>query len=281
MSSRITSGIASKNIFDTINKIGDERLSAYAVAADASAADASASDASASDAVSVSLPIQKETKPNLKPKLICMYQVRTDSLYPFILFLVECMRDCVCFPSFSGNKRIKSVSYMKTIFPEAEITYEGSYETAENTILILKAVMADYDSIYLWATSFDIMNKKKLMDYTFSPKVLDFFNANPEFLRLRNSENGIIYETPMVGYYKSNTTSRDEMDIYRETIIPALGKSYYLLTDYTAGVMRIAFFAGRMALYKKNMNPMKYDSILCCEHKRYMIKNYNQHVVLN
>ena len=293
MLKRITTNIAS-NMFDTINKIGDERFSAYEVAEEyevaeayeVELADTIAYEVAESVSYIVSLPTQKESPIIMKPTLICMYQVRTDSLYPFLLFLFQCVRDSneVYFPSFSGNKKMKSVAYMKTIFPEADITYESSFETKDNNILILKAVMTN-ESVtnnYLWATSFDIMNKKTLMNYYFSPKVFDFFKVNPEFLRLKNAKNGI-YETPMIGYYKTNTTSLDEMDIYRETIIPALGKCYYLLTDYTPGenIMRIAFFAGRMAVYTKNINDAKYDSILCCEHKRYMIKNYNQHIALN
>ena len=102
-----------------------------------------------------------------------------------------------------------------------------------------------------------------------------------------------IYESPLVGYYSStDTCAHSEMDIYRETIIPALGKCYYLFMDMPhkqsseTSILRIVFFAGRMALYVDNINNerindyINYDSIFCREYKRYIIQNYNHHIVL-
>ena len=247
---------------------------------------------------------------NEKPILICIYGIRTDGLYPFILYLLhKTETEQVTFISMPllncciGSKKIKyaAQAYLRTILPALAFTYAGFCETFVNNIIIYKCAeqnMVEMEDDYVWATAFEMFNKKKIMDYTFHKSITNFFTLNSEFLRLKTPGNRI-YESPMIGYYSStDTCERNEMDIYRETIIPALGKCYYLFAELPhkqsseTSILRIVFFAGRMALYVDNINyerinyerinyeRINYDSILCREYKRYIIQNYNQHVVL-
>jgi hypothetical protein len=230
------------------------------------------------------LKIRKE-----KPLMICTYQVRTDGLYPFILFLLQkptAMGKEASFATLTNvspkKGKYAAIAYMQSILPRAIISYAGFYETAENTILILCAeepMMVQPD--YVWAIPFEILNKKRIMNYTVDPAVMAFFMANPAFITVRDKANRL-YEAPMIGYTShQHTCPETEMDIYRETRDPAFGKCYYIDIDIPSladtSIMRIAFFAGKMVLKKEK----SYDSLLCSATHCYIIQNYDQHVVLS
>ena len=260
-------------LFDTINKMSHEAES------EAATIEAATSEAATSEAsIKVSVPNERLEFKKGKPILICTYQVRTDGLYPFIMFLFKTSTDKASFIPYYKTKQKKNdiIAYMQTILP---VTYAGFYETEENNIIILLTEETNtIQKDYIWATPFEIMNKKKIMHYHVDPVVIAFFLANPAFLILK--ERNCIYESPMIGYKThENTCSEDEMDIYREIIIPSLGKCYYLDRDIpktSASIMRIAFFAGKMVLNREK----SYDSLLCGD-KYYIIENYDQHVLLS
>lgn len=244
----------------------------------------------------VSLPNMKTptNNSNAKPFLICMYQVRTDGMYPFLLFLLKKVDNEANFiemPEINGGfKKIKyaAIAYSKTIVPETKISYMGFYELPSKNIIILNC-NEHHMEIYtsnenIWTTSFEIINKRKIGNNLIHNNVLDFFFNNQPFLTLKTLDNRI-YESPMVGYVKTrdNASNIEELDIYRETLLPELGKCYYLFVDIPYFIekylMRIVFFAGEMVLYDDTYDK-KFDSMLCNNHRRYIIQNYNQHTVL-
>ena len=226
----------------------------------------------------------------IKPLMLCIYQVRTDGLYPFILFLLEQKsNNFIALPLVSNRpKKIKyaAIAYLKPLLPNT-FTYAGFYESAEQNILILKASegpTVDTSDDYIWATAFEIVNKKQVLNYPINSKVCAFFHANPAFLTLKSRARRL-YESPMIGYYitQQDTSAVEELDIYRETILPVLGKCYYLLmampeiVDDTK-IMRIVFFPGKMVLYRGKKEV--YDTLVC--HKKYyIIEHYNQHVLVS
>ena len=241
----------------------------------------------------VSVPNHKPSIHNNKSSLICIYQVRTDGLYPFLLFLLHNRKEAnfIEIPAVSGYQKIKyaSIAYAKTILPNTSIAYAGFYELPDKNIIILNGSEQHIEiytsNEYIWTTSFEIINKKKIGNTPIQANVLDFFNNNLSFLTLKTTDQRI-YETPMIGYFKPRNDVEcdiEELDIYRETLLPNLGKCYYLFIDIPPFrekyIMRIVFFAGEMALYGDNKKT--YDSMLCNTHRRYMIQNYNQHLVLS
>jgi hypothetical protein len=265
-------------LFDTINKMSAEEDSASETAEASETADASASETAYVTKYRISVPNERLVLKKGKPVLICTYQVRTNGLYPFIMFLFN---KKATFIKLDVKKQIKyaAIAYIQTILPSASLSYAGFYETEENNIIILSAeetntIMSDY----IWATSFEIMNIKKIMNVTVDPVVMTFFLANPAFLILKDERN-CIYESPMIGYKShQHACNEAEMDIYRETRDPLFGKCYYIDRDIPVAshtIMRIAFFAGKMVLNKEK----SYDSLLCCD--KYIIQNYDQHVVLS
>jgi hypothetical protein len=280
------------SLFDTINKMSAEETLETAGLDQGAGLDPGTS----TFMYTVSLPNMPLKITRGKPILICTYQVRTDGRYPFIMFLLR--KKEATFIPLDDHKNIKyaSISYIQTILPRASLAYKGFYENDKNTIIILSAEETNIiHPDFIWATSYEIINLKKIMNFPVNPLVIDFFLANPEFLLLKDERNHI-YESPMVGYKTyANTCDDDAMDIYRETIIPSLGKCYYIdinMTDLSRVIMRIAFFAGRMVL----KNEKSYDSMLCraslcgaslcgaslCgANQCYIIQNYDQHVVLS
>ena len=125
--------------------------------------------------------------------------------------------------------------------------------------------------------------------YNKKENLIECDNIMSYFLTLKNID-GSPYECPMIGYYIVHhcRNNIDEMDIYRETIIPELGKSYYLYVDNpnnpdNKNIMRIAFFQGKMIVYNGKKIYNNYDSLMCeiDTTKRYLITDYNQHIVLS
>ena len=132
--------------------------------------------------------------------------------------------------------------------------------------------------------------------------ITDFFKNNSDFLRITQL-NGVIYETPIICYYKTNKTDNiDEIDIYRETIIHSLPKSYYL---YSSGcipkindsnsknsknsknsIVRIAVFKGKLAFKDIDLynTDKSYDTLFYIYknvNRYYIIRNYSQHIILS
>lgn len=232
------------------------------------------------------LPIKFTTA---KPVVICVYHINTIESRPFILFLLKKHEHELCFIPCPGHKKIKysALSYVQSLFPEILLSYAGFYEGhKENTIICLarNGNQLSLNTDYFWATPFEIINKKKVMTEFLHPNVLTFFQSNLNFLILKSTDN-YIYETPMIGYYYSQqplTTRIEEMDIYRKTIIPLLGKCYYLDIDIKPSIysiLRIAFFAGKMLI--EGEKDRVYDSLLSPSVNKYIIQNYNQHCIIS
>ena len=256
-----------------------------------------------------------------KPMLICMFQIRMDGLYPYLLFLLhknkrKTMFNFVNFPSFDGGKVSKhlkkeAVNYMTDKFANiknVDISYAGFTENETNNILILKYVETTQNDTthtdttqneapmsvptddYCWVSAHELINLKTIMKQPFAiaPSVFNFFIKNPAFLLLRNDKE-VIYETPVIGYY---TFAKGELtDIFRETLRNDIGYCYYFYVEPPKKndgediiIMRSLLFLGRLDLIEKIKNINVCDSFLLTtdDHvKMYAINNYSQHLPLS
>ena len=248
----------------------------------------------------------------VKPILICMFQIRMDGLEPFLLYLLEKQNTLYHFtrlPSFDGGKenphlKRDAINFMETKFSDMDdISYVGFYETPTNNIVILKYSCLDEQEQedpehqqeqhiilprggdYVWATPVELINIKKVFNTSISPQVVDFFLQQPTLLYLYN-ENEIRYETPVIGYYSFLAESASTIDICREKIHPLLGKCYYFnmemppITDKNI-IMRSILFLGRTSLKISAVNEDKYDSFLFIANRLYLFNHYSQHFVLD
>ena len=200
-----------------------------------------------------------------KPVVICIFQIRKDGLVPFILFLLQKTKtdhtmNFIPFPVIDGGPIKDCIAYIETQLPLGLITYEGFFTTTEQNIIILNyspvnamELDAEPDPIpnqLEWSTPHEIINLQKVLNFRVHQNVIDFFILNLNFLRVRDDKNSI-YATPLIGYYCA--ANRDDLDIYRELRLPALGKRYYLLLDIPTDfknttVVRTVFFPQKLAV---------------------------------
>ena len=241
---------------------------------------------------------------NAKPMLICMFQIRMDGLYPYLLFLLhknkrKTMFNFVNFPSFDGGKVSKNlkkeaVNFMYGKFEMGDISYAGFTENETNNILILKYIETTIsvpNDDYCWTSTHELINLKTIMTpqpIAISPSVFNFFIKNPALLLLRNDKE-VIYETPVIGYYpivKGALT-----DIFRKTLRNDIGSCYYFYVEPPKKnngediiIMRSLLFLGRLGLIEKIKNINVCDSFLLTtdDHvKMYAINRYSQHLPLS
>ena len=221
-----------------------------------------------------------------KPVVICIYQIRNDGLYPFLLFLLSTTLNFIAMPSFDGgkhNKHIKkdAMAYIHRLLPGANVAYEGFYSGLTQNIVIMsyKSRELDAPTNFVWCTPHELINVKKVMNSRVHKNVIDFFSENRDFLVIKDEYNSI-YESPMIGYYCSN----EELDIYREVRIPELGKCYYLSVELPSpskkpNIIRAVFFQQQLGLdYTK-----KYATVLASVEGKdyYILNNYNQQTTLS
>jgi hypothetical protein len=248
----------------------------------------------------------------VKPILICMFQIRMDGLQPFLLYLLEKQNTLYHFtrlPSFDGGKenphlKRDAINFMENKFSDmGDISYVGFYETPTNNIVILKYSCLDEQEQedpdhqqeqhivlpsggnYAWATPAELINLKKVFNTSISPQVVEFFLQQPSLLYLYN-ENETRYESPVIGYYSFLAEPASTIDICREKIHPLLGKCYYFnmdippITDKSI-IMRSILFLGRASLNVSPVNEDKYDSFLFLSKRLYLFNHYSQHFVLD
>jgi hypothetical protein len=285
------------NIFDTIHKM--------TVSNECEAKEELLWNDAESDSSDIIVSVPNHTKglnfSSKKPIQLCVYQIRRDGLYPFILFLLHKPAETKEYSFIDlalpdgvsiANKKIKyaSIAHMKTLLDGGGLFYAGYYEAHDKNIIILRydeprAQIPAASTEYIWATTFELINKEQIMNSAVHKSVVAFFHKNSSFLILKTADQRQ-YESPMLGYATTAISEIEEMDIYREIVIPSMGKCYYLYADMPSiekdekNIMRIVFFAGKMILSTdKKMDT--YDSILLRAENLYIIQNYNQHVVLS
>ncbi len=236
-----------------------------------------------------------------KPVVICIFQIRKDGLVPFILFLLQKTKNdntmnFIPFPAFDDGSTTQfiqedCIAYIEPLLPLGLITYEGFFTTTEQNIIILnyspvKELELDPDPIpnqLVWSTPHEIINLQKVLNFWVHKNVIDFFMLNLDFLRVRDESNSN-YATPLIGYYCA--ANRDDLDIYRELRLPALGKRYYLILDIPSDfknttVVRAVFFQQKLAV--ENYKKKEYDTLLrsIASLPYFIINNYNHQTALS
>jgi len=248
---------------------------------------------------------------NIKPIVICMFQIRLDGLYPYLLFLLEKNKDetmtFIPFPSFDGGKNNKNlihncIVFMNTFFPSQSITYKGFYETSYNNIIILECNNSEKEDIQfmnyysntnvgekIWTTSHEIINTERVCNYDINKNVINLYLNHPNFLFVKGEDNNQ-YEMPSIGYCiqkRKGEIKSSYFDIYRETLFSSIEKCYYFYIntpefDGDNIIIRSIIFTGNILLY--NNNPIeKYNTLLCNYNNKnvYIMKKYDQHVLLS
>lgn len=122
------------------------------------------------------------------------------------------------------------------------------------------------------------INLKKVITIPIAPALINFFINNRYLLFLKNEEE-IIYETPIIAYYKEG------IDVYREIINTHLGKCYYFYSGIP-NRNRVALFLqkhNRLARDNLLYDTICYDTIFYKNENNetvYAVNNYNQYTLL-
>jgi hypothetical protein len=300
------------NIFKKLNKLFDDKRDTKILKRDITEIVKNEPNPISNSQLNILVPnqdIKLGINPN-KPIEICIYQVSWHITNPFLLFLFNKKNETtLSFVEFinSGSynpERLKHniIKYISTFFPVVNITYSGYYETIDKNVIILKyddkynynSNVTTQQNSYLWCGVSEIINVNKVYNYNLDKSIHDFFKNNIDFIRIMNRD-GIYYETPIICYYKCKKTDNiNEIDIYRETIITSLPKSYYLyssgcipkISDANSSLARIVVFKGKLAfkdieLYNSDNS---YDTLFYIYNnvnRYFIIRNYNQHTILS
>jgi hypothetical protein len=182
------------------------------------------------------------------------------------------------------------------MFPSvSDISYAGYVETNDNNIIILKCAPLINEQLpdnYYLATTHELVNLKNVANIAIAKNVIRFFINNQSLLILRNDDD-IIYNTPVVGYYESKSSSKDfkEIDIFKESLKNKLGK-YYLFSAALSSekndsiFMRAVVFLNEVSINEVSINEVKPHANSSLIYNKngnitYAIKHYSQHMPLS
>jgi hypothetical protein len=232
-----------------------------------------------------------------------MFQIISDALSPFILYLLHKTKEYVLQfitlhddANTNNHLKHKSIEFMNNMFPSvSDISYAGYVETNDNNIIILKCAPLINEQLpdnYYLATTHELVNLKNVANIAIAKNVIRFFINNQSLLILRNDDD-IIYNTPVVGYYESKSSSKDfkEIDIFKESLKNKLGK-YYLFSAALSSekndsiFMRAVVFLNEVSINEVSINEVKPHANSSLIYNKngnitYAIKHYSQHMPLS
>lgn len=174
---------------------------------------------------------------------LCVYCIAKVNIKPFLLFSLfknDVNGGDLSWPTINvKNKPIGDIiKLLKTKIKDSNksITYEGIYKYNKRNQLWFSCeditdnvLLGKYNDTQFWASSYEIVNYKKLLTFSINKDVTKFFLENNDFLYLKNNL-GVIYETPLIGYYGNHAnciTFVANMGILRADTTMSFGPHYY------------------------------------------------------
>jgi len=196
---------------------------------------------------------------------VCTYQVNTQHLYPFLLFLLyKDATNVLGLPDLSGYTGADLIKYVLAEFSDifadvvhAELEYKGFIEQpeADGIILVLEykanALKQDnqrliekgeYTNNWWWVLAAEIINNKEVLNFPIQPFTVDVLVKHHTLGLLYNAA-GKPYETPEIGYYGNyykKIAAVASLGLSRESPYASFGPFYYF-SNYTHA-MRNAFW---------------------------------------
>ena len=196
---------------------------------------------------------------------VCTYQINTQELYPFILFLLyKDATNVLGLPAFSDNSGTDLIADVLREFREifaddtaADIEYKGfiEQEQEDGIILVLEykskhlkqknqplIEKGTYGNEWWWVLAAEIINNKEVLNFPINPLTVNFL-VNHHTLGLLYNAEGKPYETPEIGYYGNyykKIAAVASLGLSRESPYASFGPFYYF-SNYTHA-MRNAFW---------------------------------------
>jgi hypothetical protein len=180
---------------------------------------------------------------------ICAFNIiESAQVDPIILYLLnkDINTNTLYFPHFTTSENIfnKANEYVIEMFKEMEkpATYKGYIETNHNIYIFYEhshkylLEKLEYKSLWWWASISEIINNKKILNFSIDRTVYSIFYKQPLLTCL--FKNNIKLEQPTIGYFgghKSYISFIAALGLPKQSPMANLGPYYYFYTYYGAG----------------------------------------------
>lgn len=198
---------------------------------------------------------------------VLCYSINEDIVEPFLLFMVEEKNNFLNFPKLllPPNEEFNVEDELLNLISQPYI-YHGLICDKLNNYYAVVRVNDIYDGNY-FALATEIMNNKKIYNYSFSKEIINLFIRNPTFHLLINKNTNYAYKLPDVVYKYVNS---DEVNYYlnfrnKKEKFFELSDEYYFfnksinsLLRHTT-IIRYAIFTGNKIHFENNDELMLND----------------------
>ena len=142
---------------------------------------------------------------------VLCYSINEDIIEPFLLFMIEKKNNFLNFPKLllPPNEEFNVEDELINLISQPFI-YNGIICDKFNNYYAVVRVNDIYDGNY-FALATEIMNNKKIYNYSFSKEIINLFIRNPIFHLLINKNTNYYYKLPDVAYKYINS---DEVNYY-------------------------------------------------------------------
>jgi hypothetical protein len=202
---------------------------------------------------------------NQKQLNIICYSINEDIIEPFLLFMVEKINNFFNFPklvlplNFEENFNIENS--VSEIIHNNSFIYQGIVcDTFDNyyAVVRIETPFETENNYFVLAT--EIINNKKIYNYSFSKEIINLFIHNPSFYLLINKKTKYAYKLPDVAYKYINS---DEINYYlnfhnkKEKFFESCDEYYFFnksisnLLRYVT-IVRYALFTGNKIHFENN-----------------------------
>ena len=208
---------------------------------------------------------------NQKQLNIICYSINEDIIEPFLLFMVEKINNFFNFPkllfvNYEENFNIENV--ITEIINNNSFIYHGIVcDTFDNYYAVVKIKTPFETEKYYFALASEIINNKKIYDYSFSKEIVNLFIYNPSFYLLINKKTKYAYKLPDVAYKYINY---DEINYYlnfnnkKEKFFNNCDEYYFFNKSISNSlrhitIVRYALFTGNKIHFENNNELMLND----------------------
>jgi hypothetical protein len=191
---------------------------------------------------------------------VLCYSINEDIIEPFLLFMVEEKNNFLNFPKLllPPNEEFNIDVELSNIIFQPYV-YHGIICDKLNNYYAVVRVNDIYDGNY-FAIATEIMNNKKIYNYSFSKEIINLFIQNPSFHLLINNDTNYAYKSPDVAYKYVNL---DEVNYYlnfgnkKEKFFESCDEYYFFNKSIDNSlrhitIIRYAIFTGNKIHFENN-----------------------------